>query len=57
MYAVITKSDEKIIAKDFHTRAEAINWANRKVLYSAWSVIDQNTKRFAIIQMKNKPKP
>lgn len=57
MYAVITKSDERIIAKDFHTRAEAINWANRKVLYSAWSVIDQNTKRFAIIQMKNKPKP
>ena len=52
MYAIITKED-RIIARDFRTRFDALNY--RKVLSMPVDIISQNSKRFAKIEMKNKP--
>lgn len=52
MWAVITV-DEKIVGRDFRTKPEAYNFKNKLIFQT--KVISQDSKRFAIIEMKNKP--
>ena len=51
MWAVIT-DDERIVAKDFVTKPAALGYLKYQPPHG-FKVIDQNSKRFAEIEMRN----
>ena len=53
MWALITK-DEKIIARDFPSKIAAIQYKTYYVSTKDAILIDQNSAKFAKIDMKNK---